>query len=116
MSILGYYQDAALTKRMPTNLNGDVRADFGILDQGETKKLTFFVKNEHPRKYPVSFDEPNYPDKNIGPFSKDPAVKFLDYPKKLLFNDSGPVTMSYTSPKDSIDPLEALWGFRVAVG
>jgi len=114
--ILGYYRDAGLKERMPTNINGNVKADWGIVDQGETKKLTFYIKNEHPRKRPISFAEPKYPDKRIGPFSDNPAVKILDYPKALLYNASGPVTMEYTAPADSIDPLESTWGFRIAVG
>jgi len=102
---LTYYYDKECTKRYPMNEKGEAIVDWGITIPGQKKIKELYAKNESRDR--AIFRQP---------YSMDEDLKITDYPKNLMGNDIGKVTLEFAPNKDRIDSLNAPWGFDLVIG
>jgi len=77
---------------------------FPITDVGEESTVTVIVQNPLVHKV------------ELIPFSNDPDVDIIDYPRHLKPSESGPSTWKFSPKKERLTPLKSQIGFKEIIG
>lgn len=103
-SPLEYYLDEQMDRRCPVNESGEAILDWGISTPGTKKEKVLYVKNITADRLVIR-----------QPYTHDEDLKIIDYPTRLMGNDSGKVVFSFEPTPERLDPLKAGWGFEDVV-
>ncbi len=105
MTVLEYYMDKDLTKRVPVNEIGQPLFDWGETQAGQKKEKTVYVKNTTNDR--ITFRQP---------YSNDEDFMIKDYPVYLKAQESSIMKFEYHPAWNRTTPLKSNWGFDMIIG
>ena len=104
-SLLSYYYDMQLTKKVHTNEKGIPIIDWGETVPGQKKEKILFIKNNRRDRIIIR-----------QPYSNDEDFHIVDYPQNLFGLESGVLKLEFTPNINRTEPLKSEWGFDLVLG